>query len=226
MGTPHKVVRRKPQKKPKKTKATLAKVDRVVGNGRSLGFPATQRILLKYADYMILTASTGAMVQKNYAANSIYDPDRQAGGHSPFGSAQQYLYYNHSHVVSSVIKITFCNTDANPCIVGAYLADDTTAYTAWDTYAESNRGTQQLVPNYYSSSKTVSCKFNHKGFYKGVPNGDDAFVSIATAGCAEEAYFKLYAQSLVKSSDINIYAKVEILYEVVFSEPKDLAQSA
>jgi hypothetical protein len=219
--------RKKVRTKRKSTVATLARLNRV-STSPLLGFPRQRRIMMKYCDYQNMTTTSGSMVYLDYLANSAFDPFRPTGGHQAFGFDQYMAMYNHFHVESSVIKLSIVNTGAKPVVCGVYLADDSTLpYGNWYTYAETNRGQQKVINFATSQDKAVTAtsNFNHKSFFNGRPVGDSSFVGSISANPEELAHYMVYLQSFNQTDSSSITVKVEILYQIVFSEPRDIASS-
>lgn len=223
--TKSKAVRRAKLAAPKK--ATVAAVTHQ-NIGKSIGFPPTKTVTMKYCEWFTISGVTGAMGKYSYQANGIYDPRTAIGGHQPFGYDQTMNYYNHASVSSSVIKVTVLNGTSNVTpVVGVYLSDDTSNYLDWQTFNETNRGSQKLVVWSTNQDRptTLTCKFDHKKFFNKRPLQAAEFLNTTSANASEEAIFEIYVQDLKQTSSVDIVGFVEILYVVELSEPKDLPGS-
>lgn len=213
----------KKKKAKKNTGATVAKIDKMQ-IGKSLGFPRTKKVMMKYTDNIQMTGSTGGMTKQQYGANCVFDPYLGAGGHQPFGWDQMIAYYNHAYVKSSSIKVELFSTDNTVWpVVGVYLSDDGTSYTDWRTFSETNRGTQKVCPK--TDPAVTICKYKHSSFFKGQPLGQEQFANNVASNPSEKAEYHIYVQDLALGGNASIIGTVEILYEVEFSEPKDLVAS-
>lgn len=225
--TKRKNYKKRAKRKVSSTLATIDKIDRLQINN-PMGFPRTKKILLKYVELINLGSTSGALTTVNFCANTIYDPYQPVGGHKPFGANEMFTYYNHFMVSSSAIKCTVMNVNTPLMVCGVYLSDDMTfPYSNYMGLSETNRGRQKIITTATAQDKAVvvSSAFRHKSFFRGRPNGDDAFVGSVTADPVEKAHYLIYAQSMDLSSTGQVAMTVEIVYEVLFSEPKDLAQS-
>lgn len=194
--------------------------------GKSLGFPRVKRVKMKYCDAFTLTSTTGVLNTLDFGANDVFDPYLGFGGHQPMGYDNLMLYYNHCYVISSAIKLTVVNqSGANILpVVGVYLSDDQTNYTVYTAFNETNRGSQKLMT--LSGAKTqVTAKYNHSSFFRGRPNGAAEFLNTPASGPSEKAVFTLYLQDCTVTDTCEVSGFVEIVYEVEFSEPRDIAQS-
>lgn len=195
--------------------------------GRSLGFPREKNVRLKYSDYISMLGGTGSMGKYYYGANTLYDPDITTTGHQPYCWDQWIALYNHAYVRSSVIKITGYNTGGTIAVIGVYLSDDSTVYSDWTTFSESNRGTMKVMPYQTNQEKpaVVTAKFNHSSFFKGRPNGGAEFLNTVSANNSELAVYSIYLQDSQRAGDAGFKGIIEVVYDVVFTEPKDLAAS-
>ena len=211
------------KRKKRTTGATIAKIDKMQ-IGKSLGFPPIKKVMMKYTDVIQLSGAAGTLVKDTYGANCLYDPYLLAGGHQPFGWDQLIQYYNHAYVKSSSIKVELFSTDnAVFPVVGVYLCDDGVSYTNWTTFSETNRGSQKLV--HKTDPATVTAKYTHSSFFKGQPLGQEQFGNNVASNPSEKAEYHIYVQDIAKAGTAAVLGRVEILYEVEFSEPKDLAAS-
>jgi len=213
--------------KKKKQFATLGKISKM-NIAKSLGFPNQKRCTLKLVDSIVLTSGVGTLTSFKYGANCVFDPFLGAGGHQPFGFDQWMTYYNHCIVVSSAVRLSVINAGSGTIpAVGLYLADDETAYTLWSTFCETNRGQQVLLPYNTNQAKpaVVSCKFMHKSFFKDRPNGGAEFLNTTAVNATEQAVYHVYVQDSQIASSVSIIGRLEIIYDVIFCEPKDLVAS-
>lgn len=225
-------LRTKSRAKARKKGATISKIDKLE-IGKSLGFPRTKTVMLKYVDHCRLNGSLGTILFNDYGANSVYDPDITGSGHQPFGLDQQFLFYNHAFVKSSAIKVRIppkyiaSGPNYEPFVVGIYLSDDSANYLDWRTIAETNRGTHLITSAQMNGQvQELIAKFDHKKFFNGRPNGANEFLNSDIAGPSETAIYKVYAQDArLSGNTVDITLEIEILYEVEFTEPKDLAGS-
>lgn len=197
------------------------------------GFPAENRTILRYVDHDALQSSTGIWDFCAYRANGIFDPNYTLAGHQPLGYDQWATYYNHYVVNSCRFKVTFTptTTAGTPCACSVYLGDDASTPYAGSTYyalAEANRGQQKILS--YAAAKPVVIRgyYSAKKFFnvKDIRDNLDRIGSGIGASPAEGAIFYAGLQSMDLGSTSNVVLiKVELEYDVTFSEPKDLTQS-
>lgn len=199
-----------------------------------VGFPKTNAVKLRYVTTNVLDAAPGTMASLAYRANGCFDPEYSVGGHQPNGFDQWSAFYNHYVVVGSKIKVTMALTGTTAAggmlLGGVFLSDDTTHSTSVTSLMEQSqyRGRKGYYSVNASKPVTVSKGFSAKKFFN-VTNITDNWTRLGaqiTADPTEQAYFIVFSgnpNSLLDPPELSIL--VEIEYIVIFSEPKELAQS-
>ena len=205
------------------------------------GFPQSRICRLRYGEYLTMTPSLGFSTQfLNFAANGLFDPNLQVGGHQPLGFDQWTTFYNHYTVLGSKITVKFILNNAlqatnyTPIACGVKLLDDATAVYStgafFDNLAERGFSYKIMVPN-VNQVYPVRCvsKYSAKKFFnlKDVKDNNTRVGSPATGNPNELAVYQIYFGSLNGQgvSDYTMQCLVTIDYIVQWSEPKDLAQS-
>lgn len=218
----------------KKRKPKPRRIQRnTISKGIYSGFPKNQRMLLRYTGCDALTSTLGVWDFMMIRANGCHDPDASNIGHQPLGWDQLKEYYNHYVVNSSTITATILadTSPGPPVVAGVYLGDDTAIpYTpnTWEHLSEADRGSQKLIAYDAVSPVTCSATFSQNKFFnvKDVRDNLTRLGSIVTADPADQAIFYVYIQSMdVSSTSAKFLVRIEIEYDVSFSEPKDLASS-
>lgn len=194
------------------------------------GVPMVRRISLKYAVELQKSLTASVVDFTRIRANGAWDPELQTTGHQPMGWDTWSALYRHYVVYNSWIRVTVSTCD-KPLTMGIYLDDDatTTAYTTASSLIEAGRGTWRTVPGNIVSSHRVASIFNTVKFF----NVHDVKDNIGRLGALtegtsstaipdEEALFTFWLQSLDQCK-CNIW--VEIVYDLEFSEPMDIATS-
>ena len=174
-----------------------------------------------------MTSTAGAMQTKIVRANDIFDPDYTGTGHQPMGFDQWAVLYNHFVVLGSKVTCRFVlDADENdPAYVGVYISDDTTTpYTDASECIESKKGQTKILAR-PDKAGHVTATYSAKRFYNvtDVKDNVDRLGSTVTASPTEQALFHYWLQGV--NETINGDVDVTIEYIVMFSEPKDLAQS-
>lgn len=220
----------------RKKKTTLRRARRVPRNAlvRSpySGFPAQQRMKLRYVGYDELTSSVGAWDYMSIRANGCVDPDLSGTGHQPFGWDQMVGYYNHYVVNSCKLTATYVPTaSGTPVVCSIYLADDASipyGGATWQQLAEANRGTQRILANAATDPITVGGYYSATKFYnvKDVRDNFERIGALTSADPNELAVFFVGLQSLdFATTSATVAVKILLEYDVSFSEPKDIASS-
>jgi len=176
----------------------------------------------------------------NFAANGLFDPNIQVGGHQPLGFDQWALYYNHYVVLGSKITVRFILNNAvqatnyTPILCGVKLQDDTAATWSagqlFDNLSERGFSYKVIVPN-VNNIYPVKCgaKFSAKKFFN-VKDVKDNMLRLGSgvgANPTDLGVYQLYFGSVNGQtiSDYTMQCLVTIDYIVSWSEPKDIPQS-
>lgn len=198
--------------------------------------PRTKPIKLKYVTQITLSPSDNTAINREFRANSLYDPEVAVGGHQPYGFDQLSAFYQHYTVIGS--KITVTPIDSNDLtqggIFGVTLASTTGTLTGYETLDIMERpGTQSYVLPLKSVSGWTSKpvmrahgKFSAKRFF-GLTSivGNPAYRTSVGANPTEDAIFAVWYGSATGGDPTNASFAVEIEYIAIFSEKKELTPS-
>lgn len=206
-----------------KRKAKYVKISRGVPSGMS----STQVANLRYAFSTSLTATT-TLAGSAFRCNSCFDPEVSLGGHQPMGYTTWSSLYNHYVVLGSKITIRWVSPDANttPSICGVYTTDtETFPYSDAGGFMEARRGMTRDLPSGNTRQITTVGKYSPKKFFniKDVKDNLLRLGALVGADPSEEAYYMVWLQA--HTGTVTWYLTISIDYIVLFSEPKDLAQS-
>jgi hypothetical protein len=196
------------------------------------GFPISQRVKLNYFHYEVLDTGGTTLGYFDLRANGVYDPVVAVGGHQPLGYDQWSTFYNNWVVLACDIHTNFKSNVAseNTQIVGIILSDDTT------TPMEVGELAEQPLAHW----TTVCCNAGNRAFAdvrhrydaKTFFNIKDPLDNVSRLGGTtgadptEQAYFRVYFNNSNGGiSDTTLQTNTLLTYDVVFSEPKALAQS-
>lgn len=235
-----------PPKKEKKTKRNKRygkyqkKSKKYYGNSlsypissKTLGIPTTQVVRMRYAtDVQLVLGLPGLIGYHYFRANSIYDPDYTATGHTMAGYNNMFALYNHYLVLGSKITVTWSNgageTAADvPCRVGTFIdADASIAATNYYELLENGKGTSKVIAtgnaNLHQTTKTTAI-YSPKKFFN-IQDPKDLRESLGSqfgANPSEGAFFAVWAQP-IGSYTANLTANVIIDMVVSFGEPKTI----
>lgn len=202
---------------------------------RKLGFPRQQAARFRYVDHLaILDPSAGATAIYQYRANGPYDSNYSGSGHQCLGWDEWTQFYNHYVTIGSKITVQFMTDTTNvaPAVFFLYLSDDTTIPYTDPTTIQEQGNVSYIVgaagTNTNSRAMTLRKGFSAKKFF----NIKDVRDNVLRIGAAvdsvptDQAFFTIGYAPIDASTDLPaLYCSVTIDYTVVFSEPKDLAQS-
>lgn len=221
-------------KKPRKAMKARAVVHRRVPrpvNGR-FGFPSTRVCRMRFCKYFFMASTLGSLGTYTFLANQIYRPDG-ATAHDAQGFDQWKNFYNCYVVIGSkatlkIIGLDNTSTGMTPAAVTLQLNDDATMATSYLQAAEQGGIAYRLVNGESDKQTSLRKGFSAKKFFNVAQvkdNFDRLGTSNFTTNVANQAYFIVGYQSMDGTSGSSAYAFMTVDYTVLFSEPKDLAQS-
>lgn len=194
---------------------------------------SSMRTTFKWCQQTSINPGIGAIADKVFRANDLYDPDYTGVGHQPYGFDQLMTLYSHYTVLGSKIKVVFMN--ASGYKMGYNVKVDawfTHGATALDNLFEQKGGVHCLSGPDNSGGyrdKTLTNRVNVSEFFGLTPRTLLASsVHRGTAGgSATEGVFYIVSGAAIDTlADPGItYMMVEIEYDAVLSEPKGLAAS-
>lgn len=199
-------------------------------------FSARQRTVLRYCEYVSLNPALGVSSTYVFSANGLYDPNYSGTGHQPLGFDQWMTFYDHYHVVRSSMKATIIPSDTTAANAAAFggvlLRDSAGSMTGADVsllleQKPIGASAYKQIPLVYDRATVVRSIFDYGKFY-GV---SDLLASSVLRGDVannptEQAYYHIWVAPLSAGLDLpSMVLLAEIEYDVVFSEPKTLAQS-
>lgn len=198
------------------------------------GFPARLMVKLRYCQTFALNPGAGTLVQQNFRANSLFDPDSTGVGHQPSNYDRLTELYDRYTVVSSKIKI--CDVGVTTSgISNGLLAimlseagtDLATAHGAGgvDNVCEQprlKRALKNFSSHQNSGPNSWSLTFSAKKFFGvGKIVGEEPYTADVAANPAEQAFFEVGYMSPNDSLDPGTKTfRAEIEYIAVMTEPK------
>jgi len=205
-------------------KKSNVKNRRIVSSG--LGFPKKMLMTHKYVSTIPLSSPVGALINYNFTANGMYDPDLTGGGHQPMYFDQMSALYNHYVVIGSKIRVTVPSSD-NDYMIGVYNNDDTAlVVSSWTALNEQSLATSKMVPTKATYPTIVQNKWSAKKYFGGSIMSNTDLQGTPTSNPTEATIYNVFMQSVSQVSTVSaFYAKVEIEYIAIWKELKDVSQS-
>jgi hypothetical protein len=190
-------------------------------------FPARTTRKHRYATYVNLTGTSGAMASHVFSANGMFDPDITSTGHQPMGFDQLVLSYNHYTVTSARMIATFHNNSVTTPNISVSVNGSSTPVTVATDLVEFGLGDHTVLErvSVAGSVKTLESKVSIKRF-EGV---DDALDVIELRGSsaanpAEQTYFHVQTWD-PGAITTALIVEVIIEYTAVWTEPRVLSAS-
>jgi len=194
--------------------------------------PNSYRTKVRYCTSVVIDPSISSIGSHVFSANGLYDPDITGTGHQPLGFDNLMALYDHYTVLGSKLTATFIapttSVTTSASNVGVLLDDNSTAYTTLESIREQGRVHYRTMTVSGSSNPSKITKFYSAKKFHGLINVQDNedYKGDSAANPAEQAYFQVFVEPVNNSYDISaVNVQIQIDYIVVFSEPKQLAQS-
>lgn len=196
-------------------------------------FPVTAVAKMRWlSELVFLTATGGVLASRAFNVSSIASIDPVGSPtHQPFGYDQWSALYNHYVVLGAKVTAravgNTTTVSAIPGCFGAYIADDTSAYTSYRSFIENKRGSWRMICNTSDIRSTVVSKYSPRKFF----NIRDPTDNISRIGAAinaspsESAHVFVYWQPADEVTTSSLYVLVTVEQLVLFSERKDTAPS-
>lgn len=200
--------------------------------GQALASPIGRsfKTMVRYVDKNIQLNPGLAGVPANYvfSLNGLYDPDITSTGHQPLGFDQFMDMYDHYTVIGARARVTFSNTDASyHQLVALQLKDTNTVSTTTNEILENGNNKWATLGTHTSGQSVkelvVNCSIS-KFFGRKVMAGDK-YSGTISSNPNDQVFLHLHAGPLEATDADIVDATVDIEYIVVFTEPKQLAQS-
>jgi len=196
------------------------------------GVPAKLKTTLKYAQTITLNPSAGGCAGFTFRCNSLHDPDLTGTGHQPMGFDQLKVLYDRYTVTGSRIKMTQLPSSVSTTIPGMFgiiLNEDTSlgaGKTLQSILEQRNVSKTEVTGTVTSLTHPVSYKCSIAQFFgiNGSIVGEGDYSARGTVDPTRLCYFTVfYGQdsSIAGQKDFMI----ELEYDAVFTEPKELQQS-
>lgn len=210
----------------------LPRIPRAIGHG-VLG--PQRRVKLRYSDTFSLTGSVGF---GNYVlqANSCFDPNNTGVGHQPRGFDEMMAFYDHFVVVGATLKIRFRNkssaTRPYPVIsvrdssnnIGVSVKD----YIEYGDKALANKPLMRQSTNDdagHAACNVLSISTDIGKFIGAKDILDREDLKGSAAGSPTEGVWFHVSCFDVDGGSVSVACVAEIVYDVVFVEPKNPGSS-
>lgn len=193
--------------------------------------PKRNLVRLKYVDTVSVDPGVGAIASYNFSTNSCYDPNATGTGHQPMGFDQYMTFYDHYTVIGAKITVQGQSEQTSvPIIAGIYKNDDTTFLPTTAPHACELPGVKYRFvaekDNGTKSTFTLTSKFSHRELPIVKALGSNEVRGTVNSSPSEQTYWTIFVGPADGTSDLNAHVLwVHIEYLVVFTEPKELAQS-
>lgn len=221
--------KRNMRSKPYGTRSTrrstgVTSIARTLGPRNHLyGFPRSLKTKLRYVENLAFNSASGATDSNVYRANSLFDPNETGVGHQPMTFDQYAAVYGRYTVTKSVMKVTFnANTElAGTSVFQIGIVGQKTGSISANNFTNCEQSHavwgQLNGRNGNAGQKTLQLEYTPEScLYSSNKESD---VGALTSTNPNNTY-----KYVIWCSDINgvgttvLYANVEIIYDVVFSD--------
>lgn len=168
-----------------------------------------------------------------YSANGLYDPNISGAGHQPLGFDQMASMYDQYTVIGAKIHVVFQSKDTNNFqVCGISVNDDGALNTDLQNLIENGTMKYVMVPPKGAGGdgygRTYSLTYNvNPNKFLGYPKpmSEDGLRGNNASNPDKGCFFHIHCGSTDGTDTSGIDFMVVIDYQVVWTEPKDLAQS-
>lgn len=198
------------------------------------GFPNSLQTTLRYADVILLTSTVGSVAQHSFRMNSLQDPDFTGFGHKPYYVTQFGALYKRYSVRSAKITAKFshiANTTSTvqpsgPTVVGITSDDDGLIPTVLTTAMEDGSAMSTYLNNALGGNnvKTLSTTYNPARDL-GIDSTNDSLVTAVGTNPSRQWFANIWMAETGLASPTTVAVKIEIVYDVVFSELNNVTGS-
>lgn len=198
--------------------------------GKRMGFPVKLTAKLRYASLTkTLNPGVGGVCAiQIFSANGLYDPDISGVGHQPMGFDQYMDAYREYTVKKAKITVYFRNKDTtNDISVGIVTKANTVVLSSGERYVEQGNCVYARLPAdpRTGSSKTLTYSVDIGKFMSLDPLDEVTFSGSVAANPAAPVLFDVIAWSANGVDTGSCEATAVIDYDVIFNDPRALAQS-
>jgi len=196
------------------------------------GVPAKLKSTLKYAETITLNPSVGGCAGYTFRCNSLHDPNYSGVGHQPMGFDQLKVLYDRYTVTGCRIKVTQVPSSVSTTIPGMFgvIMNEDSGLTAGTTlsFCLEQRNVSKTEVTGTVTSLTTPIKYSCDiAQYFGIKDsivGEGDYSSRGTVDPTRTCYFTVfYGQDSSTAGQKDFM--IELEYDAVFTEPKELAQS-
>lgn len=193
------------------------------------GIPEKLSVVLRYVDHALPAVAAGANGYDTWGTNCLFDPYIAAGGHQPYGFDQYMALYNKYHVVSAKCKVIYTlytepAGTTSPCVVGLFVDDDATNANTAETKQEFQGRKSYKVLGPSCTQATLYSTWKAKTKFGGDIIAQDSLSGTNAANPSEYSGFQLYWRN-DSAIGINLHYVIDIEYECLFTERKDVGPS-
>ena len=163
-----------------------------------------------------------------FSMNGLYDPDITGSGHQPIGFDEMMLMYDHYCVIGARARVTFSNNDTtNSQIVILQLKDEATLSSNTSEMIENgmSRWTELGPRGSSKDTRTLSINCSPSRFFGRKVLQGDKYQGDNGSNPSDQVYLHITVEPSVSADLGAVRGTVELEYIVVYTEPKQLAQS-
>lgn len=193
---------------------------------RSNPLPPMLQNTVKYTEVVNRTFTSGVASAYLFSCNGLFDPNISGTGHQPLYFDQLMALYNHYQVLKARIKVTFVPSASvvGPFLCGLMVDDDTTQTNSLNTSIGERPGAKQgMYQKDTHPSVVLYTSWDSKTLAYNAEDNPNIQGSSA-ANPAEQSYFVLETAD-IGGSNASMYMYVQIEYDVLWNELKDIATS-
>jgi hypothetical protein len=195
-----------------------------------VGLPSVRKVRMRYVSYIDLAGTSGALGTQIVGAGDLHDPDKTGVGHQPLGYDQWTAFYTNYVVERSTLHVEYAQSSTTSAVAGIFLSQaNGISATSWPELAEQGRSVHKLMNCGAGQPNTrLSLAFDAKRMFNlqsVLDNEDRIGAAFGSSPSGSAMYFVIFVQAHDESTTVPVQVSYTIDYDVIVSEPKEIAQS-
>jgi len=209
--------------RPVRTLATIRPVMGVYGLGQSF------RTKIRYIDNVAFQSVAGAITRNVFSPQNCFDPNVTGPGHQPMYFDQLAAVFNKYKVHGATIKVSFNvlteTAGTSVFAVGLIGGAGQTISSDPNTNMEDNHGVSTILNGRNGSSGQKTLKLTYAPMRDlGISVNDDTLTTDVSTG-AGTYFWNVWGADLNAVGSTNFVGSVEIIYDIEFTDNKNISGS-
>lgn len=197
---------------------------------RPFSIPVQLKNTMNYVEVQNVTLSGGS-ARFYIAANAITTISVGAGAHKPLYFNQLMALYTRYHVLSSTIKVSYVATTGaavSDAFTLSVFLDDDNVVSSVNALQERGTSRTSIVQSNAQTQRSIdplTLTYSAAKMYGTTTMSNTSLQGTATTNPSDVMYYIISMQDQVAANSGNCIARVQVAYEVIFTDLVDVQQS-